>query len=408
MRIGRTLAPAASPIPLLDVLKSLAHISDEGQTARFNSELRDYFGIKYCFLVSSGKAALYLILKALKEMYPEKNEVLIPAFTCYSVPSAIKKAGLRIRLCDVNPDTLDFDFDKLAEFFSQNITDFQAQHFSKLLCVLPTHLFGVPADIAKLRNITRGTVTIVEDAAQSMGAEYEGKKLGVLGDVGFFSLGRGKAFTTIEGGIILTNRDDIGQQLNRTSASLPGYGISEIYRLVAQSILLTLFLRPSLFWLPNSIPCLKLGETIFEQDFPVKKLSPFQAALAKNWQNKLNALQRMRRINVRYYLKMLPARSHHINFTQNHTFSDVIRLPLKTESLELRNQIISLSKKKGLGIMPSYPDSIDGIDELQKELKGEYYPGAKLLSERLMTLPVHPYVTQIDTKKICNLLYSTD
>ena len=85
--------------------------------------------MKHCFLVSSGKAALTLILQALKELHPERNEVLIPAFTCYSVPSSIVRAGLKVKLCDISPDTLDFDYNQLEKI----LNDYQLNKPNKLL-----------------------------------------------------------------------------------------------------------------------------------------------------------------------------------------------------------------------------------------------------------------------------------
>src|SRR6185295_5908966 len=99
MRIGRTLPPAAAPIGIGAVVSGFAGIlTGTRRLDRFHRELKDYFGVKHCFLVSSGQAAFTLILLALKELSPGRDEVLIPAFTCYSVPAAIVRAGLRIRL----------------------------------------------------------------------------------------------------------------------------------------------------------------------------------------------------------------------------------------------------------------------------------------------------------------------
>src|SRR5688572_27266022 len=157
----------------------------EGQPAldRFQAELRRHFGVKHCFLVGSGKAALALILLALKDLRPERDAVVIPAFTCYSVPSSVLRAGLRIVLCDLGPEGLDFDRAQLAAKLSGH------EH---ILAVVPTHLYGVAADVASVRHLVgKRPIAIIEDAAQAMGEDSGHGKLGTLGDVGFFSLGRG-------------------------------------------------------------------------------------------------------------------------------------------------------------------------------------------------------------------------
>jgi len=144
MRIGRTLPPAAAPIGWKSLFSGVGAVfTGESARDRFSNELKDYFGKSHCFLVSSGKAALTLILQALKEQYPERDEVLIPAYTCYSVPSAIVCAGLKVKLCDTAADSFDFDFEQLQPLLKSK----------KLLCVVPTHLFGLPADVKRLEGM---------------------------------------------------------------------------------------------------------------------------------------------------------------------------------------------------------------------------------------------------------------
>ena len=170
MRIGRTLPPAAAPIYPGDILSGIQGLfNGHRELGRFETELKDYFQVKHCFLLSSGKATLSLILQALRDIQPERDEVLIPAFTCYSVPSAIIRSGLRIKLCDINPDTLDFDYDQLSRLLSQsspakaslepNKPNQPNKHnepkqpnkpMSRLLCIIPTHLFGIPSDIGRI------------------------------------------------------------------------------------------------------------------------------------------------------------------------------------------------------------------------------------------------------------------
>ena len=104
MRIGRTVPPAAAPISWRGFFSGLKGVvRGEAERERFADELREYFNRRHCYLFSSGKAALTVALLALKRLYPGRDRVLIPAFTCYSVPSAIVRAGLKVTLCDVAP-----------------------------------------------------------------------------------------------------------------------------------------------------------------------------------------------------------------------------------------------------------------------------------------------------------------
>src|SRR5216683_4010167 len=120
MRIGRTLPPAATPIGAREIASGVCGIfRGRKELDRFRSELKEHFGVRHCFLVSSGKAAFTLILLALKELSPDRDEVLIPAFTCFSVPSSVVRAGLRIRLCDLHPESLDFNFAQLSALLSE-------------------------------------------------------------------------------------------------------------------------------------------------------------------------------------------------------------------------------------------------------------------------------------------------
>jgi len=398
-RIGRTLPPAASPIYLRDIVSGIAGLF-RGLKAvtRFEDELKEYFGVKHCFTVSSGKAALAVILQSLKAMHPDRDEVLIPAFTCYSVPSAIIRAGLRIRLCDVDAETFDFDFKGLEKIISE--------HGARLLCILPVHLFGIPADVDRIRNLVEGReIVIVEDAAQAMGGESGGKKLGTLGDVGFFSLGRGKALSTVEGGIIITGRDDIAVNLAGVVGALGEYGALEKARLLLYAVALVLMLRPSLFWLPKALPFLRLGETIYDPDFPMRKMSAFQAGLAHGWERKLHEFKRIRSEKMHDFLGSFATRLPWLDAERPPT---LIRLPFRTDSANRRANILRASETLGLGLAAAYPDSVDRIPQLKAHFSSFHYPTARKNAEMLLTLPLHKYLTGDDIDRIAELLRSEE
>ncbi len=404
MRIGRTLPPAAAPIYLKDIFSGLKGlIRGSKEINRFESELKEHYNVKHCFLLSSGKAALTIILKALHELYPERNEVLIPAFTCYSVPSAILKAGLKVKVCDINPETLDFDFKQLKKILSpSNATNSK----SSILAVLPTHLFGLPADVGRVRKINKDDkISIIEDAAQAMGGTLKEKKLGTLGDAGFFSLGRGKAFSTIEGGIILTNNNSFADNITKQMKNTPTYNMLDIIKLVIYSITLTIFMRPALFWFPKSLPFLKLGQTIFEPEFPLKKMSSFQAGLAKNWQFRLRNMKSIREQKANAFRA---AFQENDNLTSSMIYQNgnhsLLRFPLKICDTQILDRILSKSEKQGLGIMMAYPDSINNIKELQNYFKNKTYPKATMISKHLITLPAHHFLSLSDSLQIKKLI----
>jgi len=397
-RIGRTLPPAAAPIYLKDIVSGIAGLIRGGKTVtKFEEELKAYYHVSHCFTVSSGKTALTVILQALKEISPDRDEVLIPAFTCYSVPSAIVRAGLKVRLCDVSPETFDFDYEQLSDIISTNK--------DRLLCVVPVHLFGFPADLERIREIIADeSIFIVEDAAQAMGGEYNGKKLGSLGDAGFFSLGRGKALSTVEGGIILTNRRDIAEHIGRVTDKIPGYGALEIFELFLYSIALLMLLRPSLFWIPKGLPFLRLGETIYDPDFKMRKMSPFQAGLARGWVRKLHDFRRFRAGNVLDLLNRLETIALRPEWANRRPLPCPIRFPLKVEDVKKREHILNKSDQMGLGIAGTYPDSVDSIQELNSHFADHVFPNAKENAIKIITLPIHSYIGRKDKDKIVHLL----
>ena len=401
MRIGRTLPPAAAPFSLSDIFTAIIKsFKGEVEITRFEDELKKYFGVKYCHLVTSGKAALTMILTALKQFYPDRTDVLIPAFTCFSVPAAIKKAGLKMRLCDIAPKSFNFNEIELKAIIALD----KRSGRNNILCVLPTHMFGNPINIQSLREIVGDDIIIVEDAAQAMGGEYHGVKLGTLGDISFFSLGRGKALSTVEGGIILTNNDDINRVLTTLIKQVPSNDLIHQVKFVINAILLTVMQYPALYWLPNSLPFLKLGETIFEPDFPVRKMSAVQAALSRNWQERLHRHQQNRNKNIHFWLDKLPNNSILCCLEQQGDFANLIRLPVLASNRQERNSIIRKSTQLGLGIMPSYPTPINEILELASDFPGIKFPNAIELCNRLYTLPIHEYVSDEDNKKIFELL----
>jgi perosamine synthetase len=395
MKIHRTLPPAAAPIALGDVLKGLTGVSgDERHLKRLEDELRAYFGVKHVFLLSSGKAALTIILEALKTL-SDRTKVVIPAYTCFSVPSAIVKAGLHVDICDVDPQSLDFNEDQLKSVVEDSP-----------LCIVPTHLFGKSVDIERVTRLChkRG-IFVVEDAAQAMGGRRGSKLLGTLGDVGFFSLARGKNLTCGSGGIIVTNSDAIAGAITPLYEKLHSDRLVRTMTNLCEVLLMGWLIHPWWYWLPAGLPFLKLGETKFSTDFETRRMDSIRARLLVSWRRRLESANHLRSHAVAAFLSLIPSSLKGIQLSTCHE-SPNIRLPLLLETKEAKEELCRQSKVLGLGISAAYPNAVSAIPELQGQLKDRTCQGAMVLAERLVTLPVHQFVTDRDRRRIIDAVYN--
>lgn len=351
------------------------------------TELREYFGAKHVFLVSSGKAALTLILLALKRL-SDRREVLLPAYTCFSVPAAVERAGLSVTLADVDPETFDFDYGSLGKSIGP-----------ETLCVVSTHLFGIPSDIERVQRLCVQTgIFLIEDAAQAMGGRYKGRMVGSLGDVGFFSLGRGKNITGGSGGIILTNSERIAAALAVEYDGLGTLGITTALGELARIVLMSIFIRPTLYWLPAALPFLGLGETRFERDFPLRRMSGTSAGTLRHWRDRLIQANRIRAVAAAYFRARLGLEG------LEGACIPYLRVPVLMGSREARDRACALSLRRGLGIGRMYPSPINEIEEIKDRFTGQTFPSAKLIADTLLTLPTHHLVAKNDRRSICDLL----
>lgn len=154
------------------------------------------FGCKHAQLVSSGTAALTAAMSALGIGYGD--EVILPSFTFVASFEAILSVGAVPVFVDVD-DTL-----------TLNPVAVRNALTSKTKCIMPVHMCGSMADMDALQAICdEHKLILLEDACQSIGVTYKGKKLGTIGDAGTFSFDFVKTITCAEGGVVMTNREDV-------------------------------------------------------------------------------------------------------------------------------------------------------------------------------------------------------
>jgi dTDP-4-amino-4,6-dideoxygalactose transaminase len=387
MRIGRTVPPAAAPLGFRDLCHGIAGGVSPARALRgFESELKVHFGVRHVFLLSSGTAALTVALQALARLSPRRS-VVLPAYTCYSVPAAVMKAGLRPVLCDVDPDTLDYDAPQLERAVTGDT-----------LCAIGHHLFGIPSNIDRLTAVCRAHgAFVVEDAAQAMGVEWEGRPLGTLGDVGIFSLGRGKTITCGSGGVIVTRSAAVARAVAREYAGIAAASARDLLRDFAEAMLLAIFIRPNLYWIPSALPSLRLGQTVFPKNIRVRRLSGVKAGLLRHWRRNLVEANRVRSATAGYFCGRLPVRPPS---GPSHPY---LRLPVSAASTGQKERLQAESRARGLGLSPAYPAPLNEVPEMRAVVNGRHFPSARRVADRLVTLPTHHWLSERDKQAIAEL-----
>ncbi len=165
------------------------------------NEFKKYLGVKYAFSFNSGRSAFFAILKSLK--LSGDDEILIQALTCNAVPNPIMWAGLKPVYIDCRKDDFNIDAEELS-----------AKINTRTRAVVVQHTFGMPADMDKVRAICgANNLILIEDCAHSLGAEYDGVKVGSHSKAAFFSFSRDKIISSVYGGMAVTNDDETGKNL---------------------------------------------------------------------------------------------------------------------------------------------------------------------------------------------------
>jgi len=393
------LAPAGIPISLEDLSKAVRlRKSGISYSALFLEHIAEIVDSDYAFDFNSGRTALAVILDALSELAKDgRNEVVIPAYTCYSVASAVVRCGLKIRLCDIDPVTLDYDYEKLQEVDT-----------SRVLAVVACSLFGISCDWESLRQLQRENgYFLIDDAAQSFAVNSEDCAPGTCGDVGFYSFGRGKNLTTYSGGVAVTDNDDIARKIEEKSAGLGHAGRVSDGIALGKMAAYGLMLRPELYWIPNSIPFLGIGETIFNSGFPMARMCEMSCRLGSVLLDRISLLNSIR-IGIADTLLNRLRDCPDLRFPgyDGDVVIPYLRLPILAANKSVRDTAISRLRASGIGASAMYPSTIaeiPGIDVHPSERSGEL-SGAKEIADCLLTLPTHPYVTGRDIERMTDLL----
>ena len=205
-------------VPLLDlsrengpleqeILAAITHVVQSGrfvlgpEVQQLEARIAKYCGVPHAIGCASGSDALLLALMAVG--IEAGDEVIVPSFTFFATASAVRRLGATPVFADIDPKTFNIDPASVAAVMT-----------SKTKAVIPVHLFGQPADMTALRETVGDDVAIVEDAAQAIGASYDGKPAGSIGDIGCISFYPTKNLGGFgDSGMLTTTSDELADRL---------------------------------------------------------------------------------------------------------------------------------------------------------------------------------------------------
>jgi dTDP-4-amino-4,6-dideoxygalactose transaminase len=227
--------------------------------------------------------------------------------------------------------------------------------------------------------------------------QLTGERRSLVADARIYSLGRGKNITSGSGGLIVTDSVSLTSALERRVAALPSDGIAGGAKSLAGLAAVSLLVSPHLYWLPAGLPFLKLGTTIFYDDFPIRGFSAVQARLLRGWRSRLERLNAGRARISEYYRQHLYARPA--------APPDVpcLRYPVVLAP-EARRRLLEDPASRRYGITPMYPSSVGRIAQLKGRLACTEFPESERVAAGLVTLPTHEMLTPGDLVQICGLV----
>ncbi len=185
---------------------------------KFEEKVASYLGAKYAVATVNGTAALHISL--LVSGVRAGDEVIVPALTFVAPANAVRYCGAEPVFMDCDPDTLCIDAEKTAEFIEKSAIRkrdgcvYNKTTGRRIKAIIPVHIFGHPADMDRLNDIcSRKGIDVIEDATESLGSEYKGKKAATLGLAGCLSFNGNKIITTGGGGMVVTNDRKIAEKI---------------------------------------------------------------------------------------------------------------------------------------------------------------------------------------------------
>lgn len=340
---------------ILEVLRT-GHLAQGPKVEKFEKEFSQYLGVKYAAATSSGTSALHLALLALN--LGKEDEVITTPFSFIASVNAILYVGAKPVFVDID-ETFNLNPDKIYE----KITP-------KTKAILVVHLFGLSADMFKIKEIAKKyRLKVIEDASQAHGAIIGKRRVGSFGDLSCFSFYATKNITTAEGGMVVSNNKTLIEKVK----ALRDHGSRRKYYhdLLGYNYRMTDL-------------CAALGLV------QLKKLDFFNGKRIKN-----AAYLNQKLSGSSLILPKLEGRTHHVF----HQYTVRARKPLN------REEVINHLWRNGIEVGVFYPIPIHKQKFYRSSYVGEKLPVAERAAKEVLSLPIHPGLRKKDLDFIAkNLL----
>ena len=344
------MIPISRPFIGAEEKEAVMAVLDSGMLAQgpcvaeLEQRFADLCGTKYAIATSSGTTALHLALLA-HDIGPG-DEVITTPFTFIASPNSVLFTGARPVFVDIEIDSFNLDPHKVEKAITPHTK-----------AIMPVHLYGYMCDMDALQAIAqRHDLVIIEDAAQAVGATFNGRKAGSIG-TGTFSLYATKNMMSGEGGMITTNDESVAE----CCRLLRSHGMKKRYH-----------------------------HQILGYNF---RLSDLHAAIGLAQMDRLTAFTRQRQANATYLSQRLESVIlPQVKDGYEHVWHQyTVRLPEGN-----RDEAVLRLHEAGVGTGVFYPIPAHQHDYMRKVVGNVSLPIAEQMAQEVFSLPVHPHLTQAD------------
>lgn len=377
------------PISLKDILAGSFSFNPNARKI-FAERLSKFLDKKYVFLTNIGTSAFFIILKVISRT-SNKKEVIVPAYTIPIIAQVIQHLGLIPRLVDIDLKTLNFDFNLLSKTVNSNT-----------LAVIPVHLFGFIQPLGRFKEIFAGRkISIIEDVCQCWGTMPASNE---DTDAAFWSLCKGKNFSTFQGGVIGTNSENLAKEIEKEINSLSEPSFMYNFKKKLTMPLFAMAMHPAIYG--TFYPFIsRFKSTSIHIDFPVFRypaaLAPYGISLMK----KLPEIeQRRRQIGMKLYAAAANKKEIIVPEISTGTLPGFNHMPIIFIEPSRRAQAEKQLWEKRIDTGRMYLKPLHMIFDLDYPKDPQLFPNASLVSEGLLTIPTHPYLKDSDIENIIKVM----